>query len=291
MIRRSLSEHIGSVIVYTLLLVVGLGCLLPFVYVVSVSLSPESALAIHGATLIPREWSAESYQFILSYADRVLEAYRNTLIVTVVGTVIGLAVTAGLAYPLSKKNLPFRTPFMVYVLISMLITGGIIPFFLVIRQLGLTNTYWALILPGCFTPWNMILMRNFFMAMPQALEDSAYIDGANEVQILTRIVLPLSAPIMATVGLFLAVAFWNNWFAALLFLTDRGKWPIMMFLREVIEATSAADSMRYQSQVNYPPSQSLRMAVVVVCTAPILVVYPFAQKHFVKGVLIGSIKG
>lgn len=290
-IRRGLSEKIGLPVNYVFLTIIGLLCVLPFLYIVMVSISSEKSLGLYGAQLIPKEFSLDAYKFIANYGHRIALAYKNTIFMTFMGTLIGLIVTAGIAYPLSKKNLPFRTPFMMYVLFSMLFGGGLIPFYIVIKTIGLYDSLWAIILPGAYSSWNMILMRNFFMTIPPSLEESALIDGANELQILFKIMLPLSMPIMATLGLFLAVGFWNNWFSALIFLGDRNKWPVMMFLKEVVQSTKVADKMMDQSRASFPPSQSLQMAVVVVCTLPILFVYPFAQKYFVRGILLGSVKG
>ena len=290
-INYSFSEKAGSCFNYVFLTLIGLACVLPFLYVVAVSLTSENALGLHGASLIPREFSTDAYIFITTFRERVVLAYKSTLLITLTGTVLGLLVTSGVAYPMSKKDLPFRTPFMMYVLFSMLFGGGLIPLYVVIRTAGLYNSLWALILPGAYSSWNMILMRNFFMSIPASLEESALIDGANEIQILFKIMLPLSLPIMATLGLFMAVAYWNSWFGALLFLEDRKKWPIMMFLKEIVQSSRAADKMMDQSRAVLPPSESLKMAIVVVCTLPILFVYPFVQKYFVKGIMLGSVKG
>ncbi len=287
----SVGEIIGRSINSLFLTFVVLACLLPFVYILSVSFSSDKALSIYGGTLIPKELSLSAYEFILGFGNRVVYAYRSTLFITVAGTVIGLLVTSGMAYPLSRKQLPFRTPIMMYILFSMLFVGGLIPFYVTITNIGLYNSYLAIILPGCYSSWNMILMRNFFMSIPDSLEESALIDGANEVQILFKIILPLSKPIMTTIGLFVSVALWNNWFSAMLFLRDVKKWPLMLFLKEVIQSTRVSDRLVDAARAQFPPSESLKMAVIIVVTLPILMVYPFIQKYFVKGIMIGSVKG
>ncbi len=287
----SAGEIIGRSINSLFLTFVVLACLLPFVYILSVSFSSDKALSIYGGTLIPKELSLSAYKFILGFGNRVVYAYRSTLFITVAGTVIGLLVTSGMAYPLSRKQLPFRTPIMMYILFSMLFVGGLIPFYVTITNIGLYNSYLAIILPGCYSSWNMILMRNFFMSIPDSLEESALIDGANEVQILFKIILPLSKPIMTTIGLFVSVALWNNWFSAMLFLRDVKKWPLMLFLKEVIQSTRVSDRLVDAARAQFPPSESLKMAVIIVVTLPILLVYPFIQKYFVKGIMIGSVKG
>jgi putative aldouronate transport system permease protein len=291
LIKRSPGEMTGSIINYTLLILGALLCLLPFVYVVSVSVTSEFALGKYGASLIPKEFTLSAYTFIFQNSYRVIHAFKSSIFMTGMGTFLGVLVTAGFAYPLSKKKLPFRTPIMMYVFFSMLFGGGLIPFFIVIQKMGLFNSYWAIILPVCYNTWNMILMRNFFSAIPDSIEESALIDGANEVLIFFKIILPLSKPIIATISLFLAVGFWNEWFMSLLFLREMEKWPIMLFLKEIIESQSAADQMQSLSQMTTASSEAVRMATVFIFTFPILLVYPFAQKHFVKGVMIGSIKG
>lgn len=196
------------------------------------------------------------------------------------------------AYPLSKKNLPGRKGIMLYILFSMMFSGGIIPFYLVVRGIGLGNSIWALILPSCWSSWNMILMRNFFNAVPDSLEESAKLDGANDIQVLFKIVIPLSKSIIATIALFFAVGFWNSWYNALLFIDDSAKQPLMMFLKKIMETKNVGSSLIGSSSVaDLPASESLRMATVVVCTLPILCSYPFVQKYFVKGVMVGSVKG
>lgn len=290
-IRISKGEMFGKALISVFLLFIVLICLLPFVYMASVSFSSDKALSIYGGTLFPRDLSLEAYKFILNYGNRVFHAYKSTLFVTITGTVIGVLVTSGMAYPLSRKKLPFRTPIMMYVFFSMLFGGGLIPFYVVMGKLGLMDSYFSVILPLCYSSWNMILMRNFFSSIPDSLEESALIDGANEIQILFKIMLPLSKPIVATIALFLSVAYWNSWFHALLFLRDVEKWPLMLFLKEVIQSSRASDRLMDLSRSSFPPSESLKMAVVMVCTVPILFVYPFAQKYFVTGIMIGSIKG
>lgn len=290
-LKISFGESVGSFANYLFLALIGIVCLVPFLYVISVSFTSENSLGLHGTQLIPGEFSLSAYKFLFANADRLVQSYFNTILVTIAGTVIGLIVIAGVAYPLSKKELPFRTPFMMYVLFSMLFGGGLIPLYIIMKSIGLYDNYWALILPGIYSSWNMILMRNFFMSLPTSLEESALIDGANEIQVLVKIMLPLSRPIMATLFLFMAVGYWNNWFNALLFMPDPNKWPIMMFLKEVLQSLNVVDKITVMPSSEAPPSQSLQMAVVVACTLPIICVYPFLQKYFVRGILMGSIKG
>jgi len=213
----------------------------------------------------------------------------TTILVTLVGTGIQLLLTAAMAYPLSKANLPGGTLVMGMVVVTLVFSGGMIPTFLIVKDLGLLNTYWALILPAAINPFSLIIIRNFFQQLPAELEESAKVDGANEIQTLWRIILPLSKPVLATFALFYAVGIWNDFMSPLLYLNDSSMWTLQMFLRQVTVATDL--SMVQADQNELPPAQGIKFAVIVVATVPILLVYPFLQKHFAKGMLIGSVKG
>lgn len=282
---------IADSIIYGALLVLALSTLLPFVYIMSVSLTSDRALASSGGSLIPGELSLQAYKYLYQYNARILETFGNSVFITGVGTLISLLVTAGLAYPLSRKYLPYRTSLMMFVFITMLFSGGLIPYYLLVRELGLIDSIWSVIVPGAVSSWNMIVMRNFYMEIPMEVEESARIDGANDVRIWAQIFLPISKPVMATIGLFYAVGYWNNWFGPLLFLNDTSKWPLMMFLKQIIQSPNAASEVVMYQSASVPPSEALKMAVVVVATVPILAVYPFLQRYFVKGMIIGSVKG
>lgn len=275
-----------------LLAFVGIITAVPFLYVISMSFTSDTALGTTGVKLIPSEFSLDAYLYLFRNAESLLRAYGVTVFVTVVGTFLGTMLAIFFAYPLSKKTLPGRNGIMLYILFSMMFSGGIIPFYLVVRGIGLGNSIWALILPSCWSSWNMILMRNFFQSVPESLQEAARLDGANDIQILFRIMIPLSKPIIATIALYFAVGFWNSWYNALLFIDDSAKQPLMMFLKNIMETKNVGASLIGSSSAsNIPASESLRMATVVVCTAPILCVYPFIQKYFVKGVMVGSVKG
>jgi putative aldouronate transport system permease protein len=207
------------------------------------------------------------------------------------GTLISLIVTSAMAYSLSRKYLPYRGIVMKFVFFTMLFSGGLIPYYLLIKNLGLIDKIWSVIITGAVSSWNMILMRNFFMAIPGEIEESALIDGANDILILLRIMIPISKPALATIGLYYAVGYWNNWYGPMLFLNNNKLWPMMLFLKQVVQSANAVNELMIYKNNNIPPSDSIKMAVVVVCTLPILIVYPFLQKYFVKGVMIGSIKG
>lgn len=275
-----------------LLLLVGIVTAVPFLYVISMSLTSDVALGSEGVKLIPTGFSLDAYKYLFKNAESLINAYSVTIFVTVVGTFLGTMLAIFFAYPLSKKSLPGRKGIMLYILFSMMFSGGIIPFYLVVRGIGLGDSIWSLILPSCWSSWNMILVRNFFQSLPESLEEAARLDGANDIQVLFRIMIPLSKPIIATIALYFAVGFWNSWYNALLFIDDNTKQPLMMFLKNIMETKNVGAALIGSSSVtDIPASESLRMATVVVCTLPILCVYPFIQKYFVKGVMVGSVKG
>lgn len=294
LVRRKIKKPVGDIIVdcvnYFLLFILSLSFIIPFIYVISVSLSTEKAIGLYGITLIPKEFSIEAYKYLFRSGGVILNAYKNTIVITVLTTFLAVIVTGGLAYPLSKVKLPFRQGFMYYVLFAMLFGGGMIPTYLVIANVFmLKDTIWAVVLPGTYSAWNMIVMKNFFAQLPKDIEEAALIDGANEIRIFISIVIPLSKPIIATICLFTAVGQWNNWFGPLLYLDETETPTIMLFLRGVI-SSSLNIGNQFESQ-EVPPTQSVQMATVLACTLPIICVYPFLQKHFASGVLVGGVKG
>lgn len=274
---------------YTVLFLIAIICVLPFVYVTAVSFASPAEVARGGLILWPQEWSLISYQYIFSSAT-LPRSLLVSVYITVVGTLINLTFTSLMAYPLSKPHLRGRNPVLLGVLITMLFSGGMIPTYFVVNALNLTNTLWSLMIPSAISAFNLIVLKNFFQQIPDGLEDSAKIDGCHDLGVLIRIVIPLSLPAMATFGLFYAVAHWNTFFSAILYINDNSKWPIQVLLREiVILAQSRVGDAGFEEASVQP--LTIRMAVIVFATVPILMVYPFLQKHFAKGVLLGSVKG
>lgn len=270
------------------LIVFSLSILTPILLVVSTSLADtEQLVKAGGFVLWPERPTLEAYATIFK-GPMVLQSLGVSMLVTAVGTILALFVTITMAYATSRAVL-FGRPVILAVLFTLLFAPGLIPSFLMIRQLGLLDSLWSLILPGIFGAFNFVVMRSFFMNIPGELIESARIDGANDWQILWRIVMPLSKAVIAVVGLFYAVGFWNSFFNALLYINDHSKWPIQLLLRNfVVQGSGAADQLGITTT---PPPQSIQMAVVVVALVPILMVYPFLQKHFAKGVITGAVKG
>jgi len=264
--------------------------IIPFVGVISTSLATQKQVTDSGGfVLIPNQVSLAAYQAILS-GGVVTRALGISVFITVAGTVISLACTATLAYALSRPGSFGHKPILMLLLFALLFTPGIIPMYLVVKYLGLLNSYWALIIPTAVNAFNVIVLRAFFMGLPPQLIESARIDGASELTVLRRVVLPLSKAALAVIGLFYAVGYWNAFFNALLYINDTSKWPLQMVIQTYVVNNSPLGGQPPPGEV-IPPQQSLQMAVLVVSVVPILIVYPFLQRHFGKGVLTGAVKG
>ncbi|MFC0672395.1 carbohydrate ABC transporter permease [Brachybacterium hainanense] len=271
------------------IILVSISIIVPMLIVVSTSFaSDEQIRDAGGYVLFPTDPTLQAYRTIFS-SPLVFRALGVSVFITVIGTVLALAVTVSMAYALSRPVIGGKFMLMA-IIVTMFFSPGIIPMYLMIKELHLLNTVWSLILPGLFAAFNFIIMRSFFMGIPKELLESARIDGASDFTILRKIVLPLSKAVIAVIGLFYAVGFWNSFFNAMLYISDQTLWPIQLILRSyVIQGTSLTADQLGVAQA--PPPQSIKMAVVVVALAPIVLVYPFLQKYFSKGVITGAIKG
>ncbi|SMG56632.1 carbohydrate ABC transporter permease [Paenibacillus aquistagni] len=265
--------------------------LYPFIYVFFASLSNPAALASHrGLLLLPLDLNMNAYKAVFDN-PMITTGYRNTIFYVVCGTAINLLLTALGAYVLSRRNLYFKNMLMLLIVITMFFGGGLIPTYLLINKLGMLNSVWALLIPGAISTFNMIIMRTGFQAVPISLEESARMDGANDLVILFRIIIPLSMPVIAVMILWYAVGHWNSYFSALIYLRDRELFPLQLVLREIL-ITNSTDSMMTDAgaQDRIAIAETIKYATIIVSTLPILLLYPFLQKYFVKGVLIGAIK-
>lgn len=264
----------------------------PFLGIVATSLATHEQITRDGGfVLIPDQISFAAYGAILS-GGVVTRATLVSLFVTIAGTALSMTATILLAYGLSRPRSVAHRPLLMIVLFALLFTPGIIPSYLVVKSLGLLDSYWALILPVAVNAFNVLILRAFFMELPRELIESARIDGAGDVAILVRIVLPLSKAVLAVIGLFYAVAYWNAFFSALLYLNDTAKWPLQLVLRTyVVNQTQLGVDQLGAAGASVPPQEAIQMAILVLSIVPILVVYPFVQRHFTKGVLIGAVKG
>lgn len=276
-------------VVYAIMVLVLLVCLIPFLYIISLSLSDPIAVVNGEVFVVPVGFSVEAYKQIFTYPN-FFNAYLNTIIYTVFGTAISLFVMTLFAYPLSKPHLRGQSIIMKLVVFSMFFSGGLIPNYLLVSRLGLINTRFAMLLPFCINTFNLILLINFFKSIPNDIEEAAIIDGLGYGGILTKIILPLSGAGLATVGLYTAVFFWNDWFNSLIYLKS-SQFPVMLYLRNIVNGTTQLNNGGGSSAEAASLSMSIKAAVIIVSTLPIILVYPFVQRYFVKGVMVGSVKG
>lgn len=276
---------------FLLLLLLAFLTLYPFLYTLTMSLSTPVDAKLPGLHLFPMRPTLESYEKVFNQSG-ILQAFWNTGLRTVVGVTLVLLFTSLSAYPLSRKSFPHRGLLMKLYVFSMLFSGGLIPMYLLIRNLGLLNSIWALVLPGAVSAFNLIIMRNFFQSIPEEIMDSAKIDGAGELRTFTSIVLPLSLPVLAVVALWAGVGQWNAWFDAMIYIQDMDKQVLQLFVRRtVIEESDALASAAELMHATTYSKETLKAATVMIATLPILCVYPFIQRFFVKGIMLGSVKG
>jgi len=292
-IRKTSDEKVFDFIVYAIAAIIIIIVLYPLLFIVSASFSDPSKVLNGEVWLLPKGVTLEAYKSIL-HDDKIWIGYRNTILYTVVGTVINILMTILAAYPLSRPDLPGRNAVMVLITLTMFFGGGLIPTYLLIKDLGMVNTMWALIVPGAIATYNLIVMRTYFQSsIPWELQEAAHIDGCSNWRLLISIILPLSKPILAVMVLFYAVGHWNSFFPALIYLRDEALHPLQLVLREIlmISQSVAFDGGGVGLEDQILLAESIKFAVIIVSTLPVLIMYPFVQRHFVKGVMIGSIKG
>lgn len=292
-LKRTPKDLCFDWVIRIILILAGLVTLLPFLYVVAISLLSEQEFTARGL-VIPAHPTLDNYIMFFKWGTKIQDAYAATLYITVIGTAIALFSTALLAYGIARKDLPGQKLINGLLVFTMFFGGGMIPTYMVVKSLGLLNTYWAIILPGALSVWNTMLMRTFFRQLPVELEESALLDGASDLRIAFSIMFPLSKASFATIGLFYAVGYWNEWYSALLYLNNSKMYPLQMALRDIITTNAAAlDATKMASGVvqKTPPTTVIKMTAIVFSVGPILMAYPFVQKYFVKGVMVGSLKG
>lgn len=265
-------------------------CLAPVIHITAVSFSSNTAIYTSKVNLLPVDFNLDAYKSILSDPSMIRSLFY-TIWLTLIATSISMFLSIIAAYSLSKKRLKGRAFFMFVIIITMYFSGGIIPDYLLVKNLGILNSIWALILPGSISAFNMIILKSFFQQMPESIEESAYIDGANDIQVLTRIILPLSAPVLATISLFYAVGRWNYFTDALFYITDKKLYTLQLKLYQIIVNNQALDVSAVEGITGVSLPESIKAAVIVFATMPILLAYPWLQRYFIKGVMIGGIKG
>lgn len=283
------SDRIGEIVIYTILVLIAVTTILPFLQLITISLSTAQDINSYGFHIFPKHIDAGGYEMLLSYS-LIWRGYLNTIIRVVVGTSLSVFLTILGAYALSKKSLPNRNLWTGLIVFTMYFSGGLIPSYLLVQKLGMRNTLFSLVLPGAISAYNMIIARNFFMSLPSSLEESAKIDGANDMYILFKIIIPLSKAILATITLWYGIGQWNSWFDCMLYMDNEKSYVLQLMIRRLLLEGQMIDTsgQNYKQMVS---PENMKMAAVVVATVPVLCIYPFFQKYFVKGVMIGSLKG
>lgn len=291
--KKSLSERIGMTMVHLICILAGALTIIPFFYLIAGSFATEKELVERAFFIIPHTFSLNAYKYILADGS-IFRGLLNSMFVMISGTFVNMLFTTTLAYPLSKSWLKGRNLVLNIIIVTMLFSGGMIPNYIVVKNLNLLDSYFALILPGAINAFNLIIIKNFFQELPKELEEAARIDGCSDVGIFAKIILPLSKPALASVGLFYAVSHWNDFFNSLIYLNSTEKFPVQIILRQIVllaQGASANGSAIDFGAGGTPPELAVKMAATVVTIIPILCVYPFVQKYFEQGVMVGAVKG
>lgn len=289
-VKRGPDDYVVSIVSYTIAGLFAFICVIPFFLVIVYSFTPYELYLKNHFDIFPERLTLDAYRMVMNY-QYIWSGYKNTLFISIIGTILSMALLVITAYPLTKKDLKGQKLIMTLWIITMFFSGGMIPDYFLIRKLNLLNNLWALILPGLLGCYNLILMRNYMEGLPVSLEEAALIDGANDIQVLSRIILPLCLPILATLGLFTVVGYWNAYFGAIMYITKRHLWPLQLVLRELVFESGAQElqqGMAAEERMSAP--FLLRMASIVVATLPIMLVYPFLQRFFMTGLVLGGVK-
>lgn len=287
--RKSMTA--GDWLNYSLLGLIAIVSLFPFLYVVSLSLTDPATYTPLKFYLLPDKWSLASYEYILA-TDSFANSLKSTTFITVVGTVLNLIITFTMAYGLTKKWVLGRNFFLGAVIFTLFFNAGVIPNYILVKEMGLLNSYWSLIWPSLTSAWSLIVVKSFMESIHPELEDSAKIDGCTDIGVFLRVIIPLSLPAIAAFTLFFAVQHWNTYFNALIYISDTKKWTLQVLIKQlVIEADASGVGQQGSSDEVLVPQETIRMASIVLAMLPILIVYPFLQKYFAKGVMLGSVKG
>jgi putative aldouronate transport system permease protein len=289
--KKTIGDWSLDFFIYLVLLICGLATLLPLANILSKAISDESAVVSGKVGIIPIGFQLDTMKYVVS-SSQFLHSIGISLLITIVGTFLAILITALTAYPLSKRHLPGISFLMLLFIFTMMFNGGIIPNYLLMKQLHLINSLWSIMLPALISVFNMLVIKSYYESLPEALEESAKMDGARNFTILFRIIIPLSVPVIATIALFYAVYFWNDYFHPMLYINDAGLKPLQLYLRDIVMDADSSNAVNksVDDMMNASP-EGIRAATVIASIIPMLLVYPYLQKHFVKGVLIGSVKG
>lgn len=290
--RDSVDEKWFRYITYVILTLVALSCLLPMLHIISLSLSDQQSVMSGKVVFWPANWSLESYR-MLFHGTRIWQSFTNSLIITSVGIALSMAFTIFAAYPLSRKVMYARRTFTLAIVFTMIFSGGVIPTFLVVKELGLLNSYGAIWFPSLVSAFNMLIMKNYFESIPEEMEEAAKIDGCGEWRYLTHILLRVSLPVLAMIALFYAILYWNSFFVMLIYIQDTEKYNLAVLVQQMLQSQSVLqelNNLRPEDRMATTP-EGIRSAGIMVMVVPMLLVYPFLQKYFIKGIMIGAIKG
>lgn len=294
--KKTSDQKIFNVISYALIIIIALLCLIPFALVVVGSFTDEKEIIANGFSLFPHKFSLAAYKLALKDPVAILRAYGVTISLTVIGTALGLFIVTMTAYVLQRKDFKWRNKFSFFFYFTTLFSGGLVPWFiLMVRYLDLKDSYLALLLPPMLSVFNIILMRSYLAGIPNALVEAATIDGAGDFQIFLKVILPLAKPALATVGLFIAIGYWNDWYNSMLFINNDKLYSLQYYLYKTVNSVEAYKNIVGKNGGNVSavinlPSESLKMALTVIVTGPIILVYPFIQKYFVSGITLGAVK-
>jgi len=292
--KKEKASIIFNCIGYVTMTILTLACLLPFWVIITGSFTSEMEIIAEGFKIWPNQFSFDAYRSMFSNPTQIITAYKVTVGLTVIGTIVGLFITAMAGYVLTRKDFKYRNGFSFYIYFTMLFSGGLIPWYiLIVKYLEMKDSYLVLLLPFMLSAWNIILMKGFMNSIPDSISESAKIDGAGDFTIFIKLILPLSTPGLATIGLFLALTYWNDWFLANLFITTPDKYPLQFLLYKILASAAVLKTSvgSFLSPDMKPPAETLKMAAAVVVTGPIVLLYPFVQRYFVKGLTIGAVKG
>ena len=298
--RADRLSFLSEIICNSILAIFSIMCIIPFVFIIIISLTDEMTLAQNSYSFFPEKWSLEAYRYVFQTGEQLFTSYMVSIFITVIGTIIALIITSMYAYALFRKDYKFRRAFTFVAFFTMLFGGGLVPFYITMTQLlGLRDSIWALIIPLCLNAFNIIILRTFYTTtIPDALIDSAMIDGSGELRIFYQIILPISLPGIATIGLFTAIGYWNDWFNALLFIDSPRLTPLQHLLMKIenrmdfiIRNATKMSSAEASYAIRNMPRESAKMAMVVFVVLPIALAYPFFQRYFIQGLTIGAVKG
>lgn len=293
-INQGVDNTILSIVCYFCVGLFALICLFPFALMITSSFMTEKEIVTEGYKLFPKKWTAAAYRFLLRNPGQLIDAYKVTIFITLVGTALGLFLMSMAGYVLNRKDFKYRNFFSFFIYFTTLFSGGLIPsYILMVKHLHLKDNIFAMVLPGVVNAWYIFLMRNFMKSIPDSLYESATIDGAGDFRIYWQIFMPLAIPALATVGLFLALGFWNEWYNAMLYIESTSKFPLQYFLQKMVNQANVQALIKQGIVIDVSelPTQSIKMATAVVAIGPIILLYPFIQRYFIGGLTIGAVKG